>query len=178
MYNSFLRLLGATLPVAQQPGFVSLLGIYTCAATSAVGRAAAYRAMWGMLAPGINSASVQMLFAFGRVAMAAAGAGMQTIAGAYAAIGAFLAGSGGTAILIILIALLILVLIWLAMNMYQDWVQSQQMQQRQQNDELERNTRKLFGHAWINYSTLANDAVCGPMYPIREQQLQAGCTVG
>lgn len=175
MYSSFLQLLGATLPAGQQAYFVSMLAVYMSAGSTSVARAAAYRAMWSLLAPGINNGAVQILFGFGRVAMAAAGAGMQTMAAAYGAIAAFLAGSGGTAILIVLIALLILVLLWMAMNMYQDWARTQQMKQRQQNDDLDRSTRKLFNGNWINYSTLANDAVCGPMYPIREGQLQAGC---
>ncbi len=178
MYGNFLRLIGTTLPTGQHAYFVSMLTIYMSAASTAAARATAYQAMWRLLAPGVNSASVQMLFGLGRAAMAAAGAGMQAMAGAYAAIAAFLAGSGGTAILIVLIALLILVLLWLAFNMYQDWVATRQMYQRQQNDELEQNTKKLFGGSWVNYATLANDAVSGPMYPIRERQLQAGCSVG
>jgi small-conductance mechanosensitive channel len=178
MYNSFLQLLSATLAPTAQANFLGLLGIYTCAATPAIARAAAYQQMWRMLAPGVNSASVRILFGFGRMALAGAGVGMEVIAGAYAAMAAFMAGTGGMVILIILIALLILVLLWLAFNMYQDWMKTVQTRQRQQNDELERNTKKLFSSSWLSYSALANDQVCGPVYPIRYQKLQPGCSVG
>jgi hypothetical protein len=175
MINNFMQILSYCVPPASQGTYVSLLGIYLSSASTAVARSFAYRTMWAIIAPGVSNSGVQMAFAFGRMAMAAAGATWGVIAQAYAAIAAFMAGTGGLVVLVVIIAVLLLILAWMA---FESWKQKSQQVQRQQNIELEQNTRKMFGVSMIPFQTVANDPSIGPMYPIQYQQLQPGCSVG
>jgi hypothetical protein len=175
MMNNLMQLLSYCVPSAQQSFYMGLLVTYVDLTASAAMRAAAYQAMWRMIASGITSQAVQMAFTFGRAALAAAGAGVDVIMGAYAAIAAFLAGTGGMVVLIILVALLLLIIAWFV---YEWWKQNRQQQQIQQNQQLQQSTQKLLQGSLMPFQTLANDPSTGPMYAIVYQQLQPGCTVG
>jgi uncharacterized membrane protein len=177
MYLNFLTLLRYCVPAAAQVNYVTMLTVYLDASAAAMARSMAYRGMWAIIAPGVSSPAVQMAFAFGRVAMAAAGLAWDAIAGVYALIAAFMAGTGGLIALIVIIALLILLFAYFAYQWQQSRQQQLQQQQRQQNIELEKSTQKLFGTSMAPYQVVVN-AAGGPVETIRTRQLPEGCKVG
>src|ERR1017187_2151511 len=93
MYLNFLTLLRYCVPAAAQLNYVTMLTVYLDASAAAMARSMAYRGMWAIIAPGVSSPAVQMAFAFGRVALAAAGLAWGAISGVAAVVGAVMGGT-------------------------------------------------------------------------------------
>ncbi|MBL8229557.1 MAG: hypothetical protein JNL98_13795 [Bryobacterales bacterium] len=173
MFTSLLNLLGSLLPAAQHHGFLTLMAVYVDRTSTVAMRQAAYRGMWNLVARGLCTAAVEGAKQFIAGALRAAGSVSSTIANVLAQVGAFLAGTGGTVILAVLAGVLLAVLIWMTL----EWLSQRGIEhQRQQNMELDRNTRKLFGGARpIPYAVLVNNPMSGPMEVIRTGRPQLGC---